>query len=93
MWLYDSVVLAEAVGVYLSVGDARDLAHPIVGIRGVEDRGPAVVELVHRGDLGADVAEHLLAHAVSVDYRGAEPGLPAAIGAEVIRAVAALLHN
>ena len=48
----------------------------------MEHRG--VVELVHRGDLRAHVAEHLLAHAPGVGHRGAEPGLAAAVGAEVV---------
>src|SRR5262249_32752281 len=77
-------IIGDARHVALVVGDARDLAHRVVDVGGVKNRGAAVVELVHRGDLRADVVELLPAHALSVNYRGAEPGLPGAIGPEVI---------
>ena len=38
---------------------------------------------VHRDDLRTDVAVLLEAHVVGVDHRSAEPGLPAAVDAEV----------
>jgi len=41
----------------------------VKGIGGVVNRAAAVVKLVHRGDLRADVAELLLAHAARIAYR------------------------